>query len=621
MAAEQGSPRMAAIRHAPLSWLVRPVRPPWATGIAVALLLITLETVAVAPFRGVMTSFSPAMVYIIGVLVISAVWGRWLGMFTALASTAAFAVSHGLTVGRFTASDVQDLAGLAVFLAVVLATSALADLSRARTVEAEESDLTAAMAQLLLHTDDVATVLPAVARCIAQSLQLPEAEIHLAAVAGDDRRTALPLSAGADRIGTLLVPATVPGRTMGRLRERVVPSLASLLHAGWERTAVLHSLESSRKRLGRLAAEQAALGRVATLVARGGRPAEVFDAITTELHGLLSDFSTWLLRYEPDGTVTILSTSMPGLQPGQTRWPLRGENIPLRVRETGRPARMDSFQLAAGDGAELAREFGIRSAVGLPIVVEGRLWGLASVASTRPEPLPADTEARVAGFVRLAATAVANADSREELAASRARLVVAADQTRERIERRLHDGALQHFLAVAMRLGATQAGLPPDQQETKAELSRALDGLNRAVDDLREICQGIHPTLLAAGGLPPALKALARRSPVPVDLDLHTDERLPSVVEVAAYHMVSEALTNAGRHARASLVHVRTATQDGALHLSVSDDGAGGADPHRGTGLIALQDRVEALGGQLTVTSPTGGGTLLTATIPTTVAT
>ncbi|MFG2045179.1 DUF4118 domain-containing protein [Dactylosporangium sp. NPDC048998] len=601
-----------------LSWLVRPTRPHWWLGIAVAALLVAVETLMIYPLRRVMEPFSPGMIYIIGVLVVSAVWGRWLGMATALASTLAFAIFHVQPFNGFSVSDIQDVAGLAVFLIVAVATSALADLSRLRTVEAEESDLTAEMARLLLHADDLPAVLPTVAQRIARSLGLPNASIQLAVVPGDDRHSAFPLCAGTARLGTLLVPVDASERTVRRLRERVVPSLASLLDAGCERAAVLDSLEASRERLGRFAAEQAALGRVAKLVACGGRPAEVFDAITTELHGLLGEHSTWLCRYEPDGMASVVSTSLSGLRPDQMRWPLQGENIAALVRDTGRPSRIDSFRNAAGHAADFARELGIRSAIGLPIVVEGRLWGVVAVASARPEPLPGDTEARVAGLVGLAATAIANADSRAELAASRARLVTAADQARQRIERNLHDSPLQHFLAVAMQLGAVRASLPPQLQQTKAELSRALGNLNSAVDDLREIARGIHPTLLAAGGLPPALKALARRSPVPVDLDLHIGPRMPPVAEVAAYHVVSEALTNAARHAHASVVHVQAATRDDTLHLSIRDDGVGGAGPHRGTGLTALQDRVEALGGHLTITSPAGGGTQLLATIPTT---
>ncbi|WP_327002480.1 DUF4118 domain-containing protein [Dactylosporangium sp. NBC_01737] len=582
-------------------------------------MLIVAETLLVYPLQQAMTPFYPGMIYIVGVLVASMVWGMRLGMATAVASTVAFVFFHVQPVETFGASDVPQVVGLAVLLIVAVAMSAVADLSRLRTVQAEESDLTAEMARLLLHAEDLPTVLPAVAQCIARSFKLPDTAIHLAVVPGDDRHSAFPLRVGAAPLGTLVVPVDVPERTMRQLRESVVPALASLLHAGCERAAVLDSLEASREHLRRLAAEQAALGRVAKLVADGGRPPEVFDAVTTELYRLLGEsYSTWLCRFETDAAASVVSTSVSGLSADQLRLPVEGDNVLALVRDTGCAARMDSFEDAAGPIGAFARELSVRSVVGVPIVVEGRLWGVAGVGSTRPEPLPPDTEARVAAFVDLAATAVANADSRAELAASRARLVAAADQARQRIERNLHDSALQHFLAVAMQFGVVKASLPPELEQTKAELSRALCGLNNAVDDLREISQGIHPTLLAAGGLAPTLKALARRSPVPVELDLHTCPRMPPVVETAAYHVVSEALTNAARHAHATVVHVQAATRDGTLHVSIRDDGVGGTDPHRGTGITALQDRVEALGGHLTVTSPTSGGTLLQAAIPTT---
>jgi signal transduction histidine kinase len=507
--------------------------------------------------------------------------------------------------------------GLAVLLIVAVATSAVADLSRRRAVQAEELELTADMARLLLHADDLPAVLPSVAQRIARSLRLPEATIHLAAVPGDDRHSALALHAGTSQIGTLVVPADVPKRTMRRLRACVVPSLASLLHAGQERAAVLDSLEGSQEQLRRLAAEQAALGRVAKLVAHGSPPSDVFHAITAELHGLLDEYGTWLCRYEPDGTASIVSTNVAGQSTDEARWPIEGDNVLVKVRDTGRAARIDRFEDAAGPFAALARELGIGSVVGVPIVVEGRLWGVAGVAWARPEPLPADTEARVADFTDLAATAIANAESKAELAASRTRLVTAADQARQRIERDLHDGAMQHFLAVAMQLGAAQAALPPEQQQAKAELARALCGLNSAMDNLRELSRGIHPTLLASDGLPSALKALARRSPIPVELDLRTSRRMPPVVELAAYYIVSEALTNAAKHAHATVVHVQAATRDDALHLSIHDDGIGSADPRRGTGLTGLQDRVEALGGHFSITSPAGNGTLLRTSIPT----
>ncbi|MER7274496.1 DUF4118 domain-containing protein [Dactylosporangium sp. NPDC000244] len=601
-----------------LSRLVRPTPPPRGLGISVAALLIMVETLLVYPLRQVMPPYIPGLIYVLGVLVTSVVWGMWLGLATAVASTLAFVFFHVQPVETFAVSDMRQVVEVAVLLLVVVPMSAVADLYRLRAAKAQESELTAEMARLLMHADDLQPALPAVARCIARSLELPDAAIHLAAVPGDDRHTAFPLCSGTAQFGTLVVPVGVPKRTTRRLRECVVPCLASLLRAGRERAGVLDSLESSREQLRRLAAEQAALGRVAKLVAHGSPPSDVFRAITTELHGLLSEYSTWLCRYEPDGMASVVATNLTDQNTDQARWPIEGENVLVKVHDTGRAARVDRFEDAPGPFAAFARELGIRSVVGVPIVVDGRLWGVAGVAWARPEPLPADTEARVADFTDLAATAIANADSKAELAASRARLVAAADQARQRIERDLHDGAMQHFLAVAMHLGVTQADLPPEMWQAKAQLAHALCGLNSAMDSLREISRGIHPTLLASGGLPTALKALARRSQVPVDLDLDTSRRMPPVVEMAAYYVVSEALTNAAKHARATVVHVQATSRNDVLHLSIHDDGIGGADLHRGTGLTGLRDRVEALGGHLTITSPTGGGTRLLATIPTT---
>ncbi|UWZ58481.1 DUF4118 domain-containing protein [Dactylosporangium aurantiacum] len=581
-------------------------------------MLILVETLLVYSLRPVMAPYFPGMIYIVGVLVTSMVWGMWLGLATSVVSTLAFVFFHAPPVESFAATDIRQVVVLAVLLVVAVATSAVADLARSRAAQAEESDLTAEMARLLLYADNVPAVLPTVARSIARSLQLPDAVIHLAAVPGDHRHVAFPLHAEAGRLGTLVVPAGLPELTARRLREYVVPTLTSLLHACQERTAVLDSLETSRERLRQLAAEQAALGRVAKLVARGSPPPDVFHAITTELHALLGEYSTWLCRYEPDGTVCIVSTNLTGKITDGISMSIEGENVLVKVRDTGRAARVDSFEGAAGPMAARAREVGIRAVVGVPIMVNGRLWGVAGVAWARPEPLPPGTETRVAKFTDLAAIAIANADNQAQLAASRARLVAAADQARQRIERNLHDGAMQHFLAVAMQLGAAQALLPAEPKEAEAELSRARCGLNSAMDDLREISRGIHPTLLASSGLPTALKALARRSPVLVDLDLHTGQRMPPVVETAAYYIVSEALTNAAKHAHATVVHVQVTTRNDVLHLAIHDDGIGGADPRRGTGLTGLRDRVEALGGHLTVTSPTGGGTRLSATIPTT---
>jgi signal transduction histidine kinase len=209
-------------------------------------------------------------------------------------------------------------------------------------------------------------------------------------------------------------------------------------------------------------------------------------------------------------------------------------------------------------------------------------------------------------------------ESRDELTASRARIVAAGDQARRLIERDLHDGAQQRLVSLVLDIRATEAALPPGLPEVRAQLDHVADGLMRALEDLREVSRGIHPAILSEGGLVPALKALARRSAVPVELKLEVDvePRLPEPVEVAAYYVVSEALTNAAKHARASVAHVDARAQDGSLHLSVRDDGIGGADPRRGSGLIGLTDRVEALGGRITVSSPDGRGTALLVDLP-----
>jgi signal transduction histidine kinase len=231
-------------------------------------------------------------------------------------------------------------------------------------------------------------------------------------------------------------------------------------------------------------------------------------------------------------------------------------------------------------------------------------------------PLPADTESRLGSFTELVATAIANAESRADLAASRARIVAAADDTRRRIERDLHDGTQQQLVSLMLELRAANATEPPRTDELTAQLARTERGLAAVLEELREISRGIHPAILSEGGLEPALTALARRSAVQVKLDLHVERRLPEHVEVAAYYVVSEALTNAAKHAHASLVNVELDARDASLQLAIRDDGIGGADPGQGSGLVGLRDRVEALGGTLQVTSPAGSGTSLLIEIP-----
>jgi signal transduction histidine kinase len=248
--------------------------------------------------------------------------------------------------------------------------------------------------------------------------------------------------------------------------------------------------------------------------------------------------------------------------------------------------------------------------------VGGRLWGAAVVGSSRPDPLPADTEARVGDFADLVATAVANADARAELTASRARIVAASDATRRRFERNLHDGAQQRLVSLGLQLRTAEASLPPGFDALKEQVSDIVAGLTGVSEDLQEISRGIHPAILSRGGLGPALKTLARRSAVPVALDIAIDRRLPEPTEVAAYYVVAESLTNAAKHAQASEVKVSVEADVANLRLAISDDGIGGADSHKGSGLIGLIDRVEALGGQLRISSIVGSGTSLLALIP-----
>jgi signal transduction histidine kinase len=282
------------------------------------------------------------------------------------------------------------------------------------------------------------------------------------------------------------------------------------------------------------------------------------------------------------------------------------------VFETGRPARIDSFADASGPIGAAQRGSGTRSAVGAPITVEGRLWGMIYAGSTLEEPLPPDTEARLVSFTELVATAIANAQSRAELIASRARIVAAADETRRRIERDLHDGTQQQLVSVMLDLRQVQAAAP----EVEGELSRIAERITDVLNQVREISHGIHPAILSERGLTPTLKALARRSAVPVQLDLRSGRRLPDQVEVAAYYAVSEALANTAKHARASVVHVELDTPSTVVRLAIRDDGIGGADPARGSGLTGLRDRIEAVGGTLDVTSPVRSGTTLLIKIP-----
>jgi signal transduction histidine kinase len=255
--------------------------------------------------------------------------------------------------------------------------------------------------------------------------------------------------------------------------------------------------------------------------------------------------------------------------------------------------------------------------VGAPIVVEGRVWGAAVVNSKRADAFPSGIEERLAEFTELVATAISNAESRAQLTASRVRIVTAADETRRRIERDLHDGIQQRLVTLGLALETLRDAARPERPDLLEPLTQVQTGLRNVLEELREVSRGVHPAILSEGGLGPALKSLARRSPVPVELELGTVKRLPRPLEAAAYYVASEALTNAAKHAHASVAAVALEWRDGIVRLSVRDDGVGGADPARGSGLVGLSDRVEALGGTFVLSSPPGAGTSMIVQLPT----
>jgi signal transduction histidine kinase len=425
-------------------------------------------------------------------------------------------------------------------------------------------------------------------------------------------------------------PVIVDGRLWGVMATYSTPDQP--LSAGAEArlanfTELLATAIANAERgaeLARLAEEQAALRRIATLVARGVQPQELFAAVAEEVGRLLGTGLAGMGRYDSDDTVTVVATwaaedgfgGAHPLVPGP--WPLEGDDLASMVWRTGRPIRIDDYDGMPGPIAAFVRdELGIKSSAGSPIVVEGRLWGALFVHSKQnQQPLPGDTEARLTAFTELVATAIANGESRTALAASRARIVAAADEVRRRIERDLHDGIQQRLVSLGLELRGAQAMVPPQLGDLEAALSRVAEGLAGAFDELREISQGIHPAILSEGGLEPALRALCRRSALPVELAVHAERRLPEAVEIAAYYVVSEALTNAAKHAHASVVRVELDMHDAILRLAIRDDGIGGADPGQGSGLVGLSDRIEALGGTLQVTSPAGSGTTLHIEVP-----
>ena len=446
-------------------------------------------------------------------------------------------------------------------------------------------------------------------------------EVDWSAVGGNVGRVSL-------RNGTRSVvgsPILVEGQLWGTIvvssrTEILPPDTEMRLERFTELIATAIANAATRQARAQLAAEQAALRRVATLVAEGAEPEAVFGAVAKEVGRVLDVALTAVVRYEADDAATHVGSwgwADENPFPVGTSWKLDESSVSGRVAATRLPARVANYAEVPGPiAAAVTRQVGIHSAVGAPILVGGHLWGVMMALSTEERPLADDAETRLAAFTELIATAISNATARTELIESRARIVAAGDEARRRIERDLHDGTQQRLVSLALAARAAADELPAESDEVREKLSLIASSLGAAVEELQELSRGIHPAVLTDAGLGPALEALALRSPIAVNLEVSTRERFPEPVEVAAYFVASESLANAAKHSRATRIDVALGVQGDSLLLSVSDDGVGGAEPAQGSGLVGLRDRVEALGGSLEITSKSGGGTSLVAVLP-----
>ena len=425
----------------------------------------------------------------------------------------------------------------------------------------------------------------------------------------------------ADLISTVAAPILVEGNLWGVLtvsdrHERLPPDAEERVAQFTELVGTAIANVEARAEVRRLAEEQAALRRVATLIAREASQPEVFAAIGEECARLFGIEDIRVGRFDGGDQVVVASVGRhAALFPVGCRQPLGGQNTASLVFRTGRPARLDDYQaVASGEIGEAGRSFGIQSVVAAPIVVEGRLWGAMQIGSTRDAPLPADTESRLGEFTDLMATAIANVQARSDLATSRARIVLASDEERRRVVRDLHDGAQQRLVHTVVTLNHVRRALGQGRHDVAGLVDEALEHARGATDELRELAHGILPSALTLGGLDAGIRALASRMPVPVEVDVRVG-RLPEMVESTAYFIVAEALTNVAKHAHARQATVIARWDDGVLHVAVCDDGVGGAQVD-GHGLVGLRDRLAALDGTLRMESPAGGGTQISASIP-----
>ena len=564
-----------------LALVLRPTAPPLMWGVATAVALIAGEVVLVQLLKRIAPENAFGAVFLLGVLVVSAGWGFGLALATSLASALAYTWFH-------VSEGSDSLApAVVVFLTLALLTNVLVGQARLRALESNqrrrEANLAAELARIMLRAADLPAALDAASRRMADVLEIPYATLTVDLGVADDGHQAVALHDGQTPVGSLLIPVGLSSSEAQRVR-RMVPALEALLSAARDREQI-HAAVSA------LAEQQAALRRVATLVARGADPAEIYPVAVAELaRGLKAEHVT-LARFESDTELLVVAAadSEIGRQmPVGERLPLTGDSVAAQIQSCGSAARVDDYSGATGQIAARIQQLGLVSGVGAPVTVGGRIWGALIVGSAQPAPMSPETEARVSDFADLVATAILNAETRAELKASRARIVAAADQARRRFERDLHDGAQQRIVSLGLELGAIQASAEDD--ERRAQLRPIVEGLSGLNADLQELSHGIHPAILSRGGLGPAIKTLARRSPVPVTLDLDVTGPIPESVEVAAYYVVAEALTNTAKYAEASEVTVRAAAHDGLLQMTITDDGIGGAQTGSGSGLIGLKE-------------------------------
>jgi signal transduction histidine kinase len=644
----------------------------WVSGLAASGAMVVAVTGVVAVLKPYVPVLSLLVLYLLAVLPVAVVWGAGLAALTSVLSVIVFTVFLR-PAGSVWVADSRNLAALAVFVLTAVVVSELAARSRRAAVESAhlivEQSALRRVATLVAQAVQPVAVFEAVTREVgllsgADLARMERYEVdgtvtgvggwsrvpdQLAvgtrfdldglSVARDVRQTDGPvrletfagatggIAREAHELGirsSVGCPIVVAGQLWGVIAASTTSDepfpvrTESQMARFTELVATAVENAEARAELRRVADEQAVLRRVATLVARGVAPEPVFAAVAEEVGQLTDADAAGILRFDADGMGTLVAlwgmSDDDGLGVG-ARWKPEPPTPTGAVLATGHSARYDADSQALGDQPALLRDRRIRSAVASPITVEGRRWGAISVAS-RDRPFPPDTERRMAEFTEIVALAIANAESRVQLAASRARVVAAGDRTRRQIERDLHDGAQQRLVSLALDLRLAQDTVPEELPALRAGIGRAADGLTEVQEELREMSRGIHPATLSEGGLGPALRTLARRSAIPVEVHVDTGSRYPPAVEVAAYYVVSEALTNTAKHAGPSPAEVVVEEWDATLRVRVSDEGVGGAEPRRGSGLIGLRDRVEAVGGSIDVISPVGRGTTIQVSLP-----